>query len=62
MSEIFEYKIHDFLRRSGGSASKEEIYKAFGEDIEAKRIIDEKLRMMERFGLIIILSRKKKLG
>ena len=53
MSEIFEYKIHDFLRRSGGS-SKEEIYKAFGEDIEAKRIIDEKLRMMERFGLIII--------
>jgi len=54
MSEIYEYKIHDFLRKSGGSASKEEIYKAFGGSIEAKRMIDEKLRMMERFGLITI--------
>ena len=54
MSEIYEYMIHDFLRKSGGSASKEEIYRAFGGSIEVKRMIDEKLRMMERFGLIII--------
>ena len=54
MSEIYEYMIHDFLRKSGGSASKEEIYRAFGGSIEAKRMIDEKLGMMERFGIVII--------
>ncbi|HDM89381.1 hypothetical protein DRO64_03150 [Candidatus Bathyarchaeota archaeon] len=61
MSEIYEYKIHDFLRKSGGSASKEEIYKAFGGSVEAKRMIDEKLRMMERFGLITIEKDEVKL-
>ena len=54
MSEIYEYMIHDFLMKSGGSASKEEIYRAFGGSTEAKRMIDEKLRMMERFGIVII--------
>jgi len=51
---IYEHVIHRFLRESGGSASKKEIYIALGDDSESRRMIDEKLRMMERFGLVII--------
>ena len=54
MSEIFEHVIHGFIKKRGGSASKNEIYAALGNDANSKRIIDEKLRMMERFGLIVI--------
>jgi len=46
--------IHRFLRDRGGSASKKEIYKALGDDDASRRMIDDKLRMMERFGLVII--------
>jgi len=52
MAEIYEHAIHKFLREHGGSASKKEIYKALGDDVASRRMIDEKLRMMERFGLV----------
>jgi len=51
---IYEHMIHRFLRERGGSASKKEIYKALGDDDASRRMIDDKLRMMERFGLVII--------
>jgi len=51
---IFEHTIHGFLREHGGSASKKEIYRALGDDEESRRRIDEKLRMMERFGLVAV--------
>jgi len=54
MAEIYEHAIHKFLREHGGSASKKEIYKALGDDVASRRMIDEKLRMMERFGLVTI--------
>ncbi len=54
MAVIFEHVIHRFLREHGGSALKKEIYKALGDDSESRRTIDDKLRMMERFGLVII--------
>jgi hypothetical protein len=54
MAVVYEYVIHRFLRERGGSASKEEIYKALGDDDASRRMIDDKLRMMERFGLVII--------
>jgi len=54
MAEIYEYTIHSFLREHGGSASKDEIYKALGDNAESRRRIDEILRMMERFGIIVI--------
>ena len=54
MTVIFEHVIHRFLRERGGSASKKEIYKALGDDSESRRMIDDKLKMMERFGLVII--------
>ena len=49
---IHEHVIHRLLRERGGSALKEEIYGAFGDDAESRRTIDDKLRMMERFGLV----------
>jgi len=61
MSQIFEHTIHGFIKKRGGSASKKEIYAALGEDADSKRIIDEKLRMMERFGLIVIEGDKVKI-
>jgi len=54
MAVIFEHMIHRFLKERGGSASKKEIYKALGDDEASRRMIDDKLRMMERFGLVII--------
>jgi len=54
MPEIYERVIHKFLREHGGSASKNEVYKALGGDAASRRMIGEKLRMMERFGLIVI--------
>ena len=54
MAVVYEYAIHRFLRERGGLASKEEIYKALGDDDASRRMIDDKLRMMERFGLVII--------
>jgi len=61
MAEIYEHVIHSFIRERGGSASKNEIYTALGSDTESKRRIDEKLRMMERFGLIVIDGEKVKI-
>ena len=61
MSEIFEHAIHSFIRERGGSALKKEIYAALGSDNDSKRMIDEKLRMMERFGLIVIDGEKVKI-
>jgi len=54
MAEIYEYAIHKLLREHGGSASKNEIYKALGDGVASGRMIEEKLRMMERFGLVTI--------
>ena len=54
MAGIYEHTIHRFLRERGGSASKREIYKALGDDDTSRTMIDEKLSMMERFGLVII--------
>ena len=54
MAEIYEHTIHSFIREHGGSVLKKEIYAALGSDAESKRMIDEKLRMMERFGLVVI--------
>ena len=54
MIEIYEHTIHRFLREHDGSASRDEIYRALGEDMETRRGIDERLRMMERFGLVVI--------
>jgi len=61
MAEIYEHAIHNFLREHGGSALRREIYTALGSDTESKRRIDEKLRMMARFGLIIIDGEKVKI-
>ena len=51
---VFERVIHSFLREHGESASRKEIYGALGDDEESRRMIDEKLRMMERFGLVVV--------
>ena len=58
---VQEYKIHRFIKGQGGKASKKAIYTALGDDAESRRSIDEKLKMMERFGLIIIDGEEVKL-
>jgi len=61
MAEIFEHTIHKFLSEKGGKSSKKIIYEALGNDVERRKIIDEKLRMMERFGLITVDGEEVKL-
>jgi len=54
ISVVYEHVIHRFLREHNGLASKKEIYKSLGDDVASRKSIDEKLRMMERFGLVTI--------
>lgn len=54
MSEIQDYMIYRFLMGRNGKASKQEIMNALAKNEEEKRIVEEKLSMMERFGLIKI--------
>jgi len=61
MAEIYEHAIHRFLKERGGSASKKELYKALGVDEKSKERIDERLAMMERFGLVVIEGDKVRL-
>jgi len=51
---VQDYIIHRFIRESGGKAMKREILEALGCDEESKRMIEEKLTMMERFGIVAI--------
>lgn len=59
---INECAIHKFLRERGESALKKEIYRAFGDNAESRRTIDEKLRTIERFGLVIIDGEEVKIS
>jgi hypothetical protein len=59
---IHEDVIHRFLRERGGSASRKEIYRALGDDAESRSMIDDKLRTMERFGLITTYGEEVKIS
>jgi len=59
---IDDHVVHRFLRKHGGSALKKEIYGAFGDDAESRRMVDDKLRTMERFGLVLIDGEEVKIS
>jgi hypothetical protein len=54
MSEVQDYMIHQFLMKNNGKAKRQEIIRALGENEETKRIIEEKITTMERFGIVTI--------
>jgi hypothetical protein len=50
-----DHAIYQFLQRNKGRATeREELFDVFGSNEEAKRIIEDKLMTMERFGLVTI--------
>ena len=51
---IRDHVIHRFIRERGGRATKKEILEALGRDEESKRLIEEKVTMMTRFGILAI--------
>jgi predicted transcriptional regulator len=54
MSGIQDYMIFRIIADSNGKVTKKEIIDKLGRDKETKRVVEEKLSMMERFGLISI--------
>jgi len=46
--------IYEIITKNEGKATKQEILDKLGRDKETKRVVEEKLGMMERFGLISI--------
>jgi len=46
--------IHRFLREKNGKATIQEIFNALSSNDEDKRLIIEKIRMMERFGMVTV--------
>jgi hypothetical protein len=54
MSEVQDYMIHQYLIKNNGKAKRQEIIRAFGENEETKRIVEEKITMMARFGVVTI--------
>lgn len=57
---VQDYKILRFIKEQGGNTSVKAIYTALGDSADSRRSIDEKLRMMERFGLIIVDGKEVK--
>ena len=66
MSEVQDYMIHQFLMKNNGKATRQEIIYALGKSAEAKRIVEEKISMMARFGIVtidgdlVIMKRREK--
>jgi len=54
MSEVQDYMIHQFLMKNNGKATRQEIIRALGKDIETKRTVEEKISMMARFGIVTV--------
>jgi len=54
LSSIQDYMIHRFIKERNGKATLEEILKALSRSKEDERLINEKIRMMERFGMITV--------
>ena len=51
---ISDYTIYKIIENQGGKTTKKHIFEALGGPEAEKRIIEEKLRTMERFGIITI--------
>ena len=54
MSSIQDYMIHRFIKERNGKTTLEEIIKALSKSEEDKQLITEKIRMMERFGVLTV--------
>ena len=54
MSKTHEHVIWRFIKDHGGRATKQQIFKALGDDEESKKTIDKKLRTMETMGIVVI--------
>ncbi len=54
LSSIQDYMIHRFIRENNGKATMAEILKALGKSEEDRRLIREKIQMMERFGMLTV--------
>ena len=54
MSKVQDYTIHQFLMKNNGKATRQEIIHALGENEETKRIVEEKISTMARFGVITV--------
>jgi len=54
LAGIQDYMIYEIITQNEGKATKQEIFDKLGKDRETKRVVEEKLAMMERFGLITI--------
>ena len=51
---IQDHIIYKIIKDQGGSATKKQIFDAFEDDEETKRLIEERLRVMERFGILTV--------
>ena len=54
VAAIQDYMIFNVVRDRGGRATKTEIVEALGGGDEVRRVVEEKLRMMARFGLVVV--------
>jgi len=54
LSSIQDYMIHRFIKERNGKTTLEEIIKALSKSEEDKQLITEKIRMMERFGMLTV--------
>jgi hypothetical protein len=54
IGEIQDYMIYRVIKDRGGNATKKQIFEVLGTDDEAKRVIEEKLRKMTSFGIVVV--------
>jgi hypothetical protein len=54
MAAIQDFMIYNVVRDRGGTATKAQIVEALGGGDEVGKVVEEKLRMMARFGLVVV--------
>lgn len=54
IAQIQDYMIYRVIRDHGGRITKKQIFEALGTDDKTKKVIEEKLRMMTSFGIVVV--------
>ena len=54
IAEIQDYMIYRVIRDHGGRITKKQIFEALGTDEKTKEVIEEKLRKMTSFRIVVV--------
>lgn len=54
LAGIQDYMIHRFIKENGGRVAKEQLLEALAGSEEERRIVEDKLRTMAQYGILVV--------